>query len=89
MAVILVACDLTNPKRKYQPLRDYLASFAYCKDLESVWLLDTDMATRQIRDALKPFLDHDDRAFVVKLERDWHSSNLACGDWLKDRRRTW
>jgi hypothetical protein len=89
MAVILVACDLRNAKRKYQPLRDYLAGFTCCKDLESVWLLDTEMTTRQIRDALKPFLDQDDRTLVVRLQRDWHSTNLACGDWLNHPARTW
>ena len=89
MAVILVACDLTNPGRKYQPLRDYLAGFTCCKDLESVWLLDTTTSTREIRDALKPFLDDKDRTFVVRLQRDWYSTNLACGDWLKDPKRTW
>jgi hypothetical protein len=89
MAVILVACDLTNPRRKYQPLRDYLAGFTHCKDLESVWLLDTELTTREIRDALKPFLDVDDRTFVVRLQRDWYSTNLACGDWLKDPKRMW
>ncbi|WP_436357312.1 hypothetical protein [Brevundimonas sp. CEF1] len=88
MAVVLVTYDLRAPGRNYQPVYDYLKTFTYCKDMESVWLLDTSVATTVIRDALKAKIDGNDKVFVVKITRDWASKSFGCGDWLNHANRS-
>ncbi|TMV94200.1 hypothetical protein FGG78_03960 [Thioclava sp. BHET1] len=87
MAIVLVTYDLKQPGRNYQPVYDYLKGFTYCKDLESVWLLDTQQSTSQIRDALKQRIDANDKVFVTKLARDWASFNFGCAEWLNKPER--
>jgi hypothetical protein len=52
MAVLLVTYDLRTPGKGYAPVHPYLKQFTNCKDLESVWLLDTNLTAAQVRDAL-------------------------------------
>lgn len=89
MAVLLVTYDLKAPGRNYQPVWDYLKTFAYCKDLESVWLIDTTITTEAVRTALQSKVDANDKIFVARLQRDWASLHFGCGDWLNDTRRNW
>lgn len=89
MATILVTYDLKQPGRDYAPVHRYLKQFAYCKGLESVWLLDTPQSTATIRDHLKQLVDNNDKLFVVKITREWASLNYGCGDWLNDPDRSW
>lgn len=89
MAIVLVTYDLKQPGRSYQPVWDYLKKFAYCKGLESVWLLDTTTPTATIRDNLRALVDANDVIFVVRLTQDWASFNYYCGDWLNKPERSW
>jgi hypothetical protein len=89
MAILLVTYDLKKPGRNYEPVWNYLKKFTYCKGLESVWLLDTTLSTQQVRDGLQGLVDGNDRLFVVRLQRDWHSYNMPCADWLNDSHRNW
>jgi len=89
MAVILVTYDLKQPGRDYAPVHAYLKRFTNCKGLESVWLLDTTTSTEAIRDGLKAVVDANDKLFVIRLQRDWASSNFGCGTWLNEDARTW
>ena len=86
MAVILVTYDLKKPGRDYGPVHDYLKRFTYCKGLESVWLLDTNITTEAIRDALNNLVDDNDKTFVVRITRDWAARRYGCADWLNDPR---
>ena len=89
MAVYLVTYDLRKPGRDYAPVHTFLKQLAYCKDLESVWLIDTNWTAAQIRDALNQRIDANDKTFVVRLMRDWAAYGFGCGDWLNSPNRTW
>jgi len=89
MAVLLVTYDLHAPGRDYAPVHEYLRQFAYCKHLESVWLIDTQLSTAMVRDALMQRIDRNDTVFVVQLMNDWAAYNYRCADWLKSSNRTW
>lgn len=89
MSVLLVTYDLRAPGRNYQPVYDYLRRFTYCKDMESVWFLDTSVTTREIRDQLQTLVDGNDKIFVVRITSDWASLNVRCADWLNSSDRTW
>jgi hypothetical protein len=89
MAVYLVTYDLRQPGKDYAPVHAFLKQFAYCKDLESVWLLDTNWSAQQIRDGLNQRIDKNDKNFVVRLTREWGSYNYGCSDWLNSANRTW
>lgn len=91
MAIILVTYDLKAPGRNYEPVHSYLRSFTHCKQMESLWLLDTTLTTVQIRDALSGLIDRNDTTFVVRLSNGspWNSWNYACADWLNSPVRNW
>ena len=89
MPILLVTYDLKKPGRDYAPVHKWLKTFAYCKDLESVWLLDTNWTTEQVRDKLRELVDTNDKIFVVRLQRSWNSLNFGCGDWLNNASRNW
>lgn len=89
MAVVLVTYDLKAPGRNYQPVWDYLRTFTYCKDLESVWLLDTARSTASIRDELAKRVDPNDKVLVIRVQRDWAARQFGCGDWLNAPGRNW
>lgn len=87
--VLLVTYDLHAPGRDYTPVHDYLKQFAYCKHLESVWLIDTQFSPATIRDALQNRIDRNDTVFVVRLMQNWAAYNYGCADWLNNSNRTW
>ena len=89
MAVYLVTYDLRQPGKDYSSVHEFLKQFAYCKDLESVWLIDTQWTAQQLRDGLQQRIDSNDKTFVVRLIRDWASYNYGCADWLNSANRTW
>lgn len=89
MAIILVTYDLKTPGQDYKPVHDYLKTFSWCKGLESVWLLDTNVPTKTIRVTLQGLVDGNDKLFVTRLSQDWSSYNYFCGDWLNDPARNW
>lgn len=89
MAIVLVTYDLRQPGRNYQPVHDYLRQFTHCKQMESVWLLDTPVAPATIRDQLRARVDANDRVFVTRMQGEWASLNYGCGDWLNLPARNW
>ena len=89
MAVVLVTHDLKQPGRNYAPVHSYLRQFTHCKQMKSVWLLDTTVSTETIREGVRAQADSNDTVFVVSLQLDWSSWNFGCAAWLKDPARNW
>ncbi|MDF1721712.1 MAG: hypothetical protein P1U65_13650 [Minwuia sp.] len=89
MAVVLVTYDLRKPGQNYSGLFKALRKHTHCKELESVWLLDTTDSVSEVRDSLKGFLDQDDILFVARLRKNWAALNYGCGAWLKGENRNW
>jgi hypothetical protein len=89
MAILLVTYDLKQPGRNYASVHDYLKQFAYCKGMESVWLLDTTTSCETIREGVRTRADANDIVFVTRLQREWSSWNYTCAPWLNDPSRNW
>lgn len=89
MAILLVTYDLKQPGRNYTPVHTYLKQFLHCKQLESVWLLDTTTLPTTIRDDLMKIVDGSDVVLVTPITQGWRSYNYACGAWLSDPTRRW
>lgn len=89
MSILLVTYDLKAPGRNYQPVHDYFKQFNRCKDLESVYLIETSKTATNVRDEMTPLVDANDKVFVVKITRSWASRNFGCGNWLNDPARKW
>jgi hypothetical protein len=89
MAVLLVTYDLRQPGRNYQPVHAYLQRYTHCKQMESVWLLDTTTSTATVRDDLIKLVDANDRLFIARLSGDWGSFNYGCAQWLNQPGRGW
>jgi hypothetical protein len=89
MAIILVTCDLKQPGRNYSGVHTYLRQFTHCKQMESVWLLDTTVSAETIREGVRMQADSSDTVFVVRLQREWSSWNFACAAWLQEASRNW
>ena len=89
MAIVLVTYDLKQPGRNYTAVHNYLRQFTHCKQMESVWLLDTAVDTNTIRDAVRSAADSNDIVFVVRLTQQWSSWNYGCADWLNAPGRNW
>ncbi|WP_298809687.1 hypothetical protein [uncultured Sphingomonas sp.] len=89
MSILLVTYDLKAPGRNYQPVWDYFKQYNRCKDLESVYLIETDKLPATVRDELGKLIDANDKIFIVKLARSWAARRFGCGDWLNEPARKW
>lgn len=90
MSVYVVTYDLMSPGQDYSDLHEKLRSFAYSKNFDSFWLIDTSLSAAQIRDELKSLTDSNDKLFIIEVKKHWASSNIPQGmvDWLKSEKRT-
>ena len=54
--------------------------------LESVWLVETTLASTQVRDTLQQYVDANDRILVAALGGNWATLGLAqeCNQWLRE-----
>lgn len=89
MAIYCVTYDLKSPGQDYDPVHEYLKQFAYCKYLESFWLIDTTKSSSRIRNDLEDLVDSNDIIFVARLHKNWASLNYKCNKWLKRDKRNW
>lgn len=90
MTVQIVSYDLRAPGRNYQNLYDAIKKYPWAKPLESVWLIDTEKTSGQIRDELGTHIDSNDQLAVFELTADagWATRRIdsAVTDWIKKRR---
>jgi len=88
MAVQLISYDLLKPGQEYTDLFDAIKSVGtkwwHC--LESVWLVETALASSQLRDTLRSYVDSNDKILVVALEGNWATLGLTpkCNKWLQE-----
>lgn len=87
MSNYLVTYDLTGPARDYEKLFTKLRSFDnWCKVLESVWIISSPLTVSGVFQEIHPFIDSDDKLFIVKTMRDAHwTDNIPkdVTDWLQ------
>ena len=90
MSVYAVTYDLMSPGQDYTKLHEKLKSYAYSKNFDSFWLIDTQKSASDIRDELKVLVDSNDKLFIIEVKKHWASFNIPQGmvDWLKSENRT-
>ncbi|MFA5030330.1 MAG: CRISPR-associated protein Cas2 [Patescibacteria group bacterium] len=68
MNTLLISYDLITPGKDYSRLYEYLRDYAaYCKPLESVWLIKTSKNCPTVKDELVDYTDRNDKIFVVDI----------------------
>lgn len=90
MAIFMITYDLKKPGRDYSSVHEHIKeNYAYCKGLESFWLVESNKSAAGIRDELSEVVDSNDVIFVARLGGNWASWNYGCADWLKSSNRSW
>jgi hypothetical protein len=85
MNTIQINYDLKKPGRNYEPLYDYLKSYATrCPLLDSCWLVRTTKSASQVRDELKDLVDRNDEVATFNVTGCWWATNWTDKrtDWL-------
>ena len=86
MSLILVAYD-KHPGRDYAELLAALRAYrTYWNHLDSFWLINTDEAAEQIRDALWILMDSNDELLVMDISvtaAAWEGINDSGSKWLE------
>lgn len=88
MASYLISYDLNKPGQNYSDLYDAIkkvgSTWWHC--LDSTWIVKSTKSAAQIRDALLPCLDKNDRILVVITGREaaWNGFDQICSDWLRN-----
>lgn len=90
MSILMISYDLRTPGRNYQDLYAAIKAVDHCHALESVWLIDVNQTSIQVRDSLKALADANDGILVIEFapQAGWAYSNLlpGAGEWIKRKR---
>jgi hypothetical protein len=87
MAIKLITYDLNKTGQDYSSLYDEIKSLGECiNPLDSVWLVQTNIKSTDIRDRLKKVADKNDYFIVVPYANDSNSERAA---WLKSEHIKW
>lgn len=77
MAVYQIDYDLRKT-RDYQPLYERIKGYgAWCRPLESSWVISTSRSAAQVRDHLRGAMDADDGLLVTRLGGEAAWCNLS------------
>ena len=70
----LVTYDLNKPGQKYAKLYETIKALgSWWHNLDSTWLVDSDLTAAQIRDRVRAVVDATDHLLVVRFSADWAS----------------
>ena len=80
MRTYLIGYDLNKPGKDYakliQAIKDAFPTRWH--ELDSTWIVKTDLTAAQIRDRFKPpLIDNTDELLVVRLQAEWASWGLS------------
>lgn len=86
MTIYLVTATLSQPGRDYLALSHAIKSIAngWWHRMNDVWLINTHLDARAIRNHVVGSIDASDKLFVLRVGDDWASHNLPqdAADWL-------
>jgi hypothetical protein len=86
MTAYLIGYDLNRPHQDYQGLIDAIKGLSgtWWSYLDSTWIVAHPGPATAIRNALRPYIDANDRLLVVSLGREaaWAGFNENAGSWL-------
>jgi hypothetical protein len=84
-----ISYDLHQPGRNYEALARAIMgiSGSYCRPLQSLWFVETQMTSTQVRDYLLPHLDSNDSLVVTRIiDVAWHNIASNQVGWLTGSR---
>ncbi len=88
MAVQLITYDLRRPGQDYAGLYVAIQSLGtWWHGVESVWLVETNSSSAQIRNALNAHINANDSLLVANLGGDWATLGLVKDytEWLRKK----
>lgn len=91
MATFIVTYDLMKQGQNYACITKKLEAYPTHWHLQgSVWIIQTNETAAQIRNALQPCLDQNDKLLVARLEGEaaWYGYSDHNSQWLKGRLET-
>lgn len=86
MATHLITYDLRAPGRDYAPVYEYIKSLGkWWHNIESTWIVVSDLSTVDIRDGLGAIVDGNDKVVVLTLAGPaaWRGLSESGSAWLK------
>lgn len=85
MPVFIVAYDLNRPGQAHDRIASHLQTYQHCHAQGSVWFVQGPGTTSDLRAALLPFLDTNDKLFVDEVSHSWVGWQMpVCGKWLNN-----
>ena len=88
MAIYSIAYNLNFPQ-EYNAFYECLESYPHIHVMDSLWLIQTDSESGELRDRLLPCINKGDALFISRMNQDWAGAGTHCGDWLKATDRLW
>ncbi len=88
MPTYIISYDLNRPGQDYEGLYEAIKSLgSWWHHLDSTWVVVTAKTATQVRDALIPEIDSNDKVLVVRSggEGAWKGFNDKGSQWLKDK----
>lgn len=88
MAAYIIGYDLNKPGQNYTQLYEAIKrncpTHWHC--LDSTWIVEYSNGAAQLRNALLPYLDQNDRLLVARLfnEAAWYGFQPNSSTWLKN-----
>jgi hypothetical protein len=90
--IYIVAYDLHNPGRTYEPVTAAIKdSGGWAHAQGSVWIVDSLLGAEDLLNRVRAAADSNDTVLVTQLQKSWWSVNLSASvvAWLKDPSRRW
>lgn len=86
MRTYMIGYDLNKPGKDYSGLIGAIKEMftVWWHNLDSTWIVRSNLTAEQIRDKLQPFLDSSDELLVTRLsgEGAWVGFSRTASDWL-------
>ena len=91
MKTYMIGYDLNKAGKNYSELIDAIKALAdgYWHNLDSTWLVNSNLDASQIIDKLTPKIDSDDEILVIAVADDWacYGFNEKATQWLRESPR--
>lgn len=86
--VYCISYDLYKPNQDYEKLQEAIKSLSglWWHQTGSVWFVKTFRTVVEIRDCLRPFLDENDKLFVMELGKTWAGTGFSKDEyeWVRN-----
>ena len=72
--ICMITYDLNSPGQNYESVIKAIkdcSTGVWCTYWKSAYLIQTKRTVQQISDAIKPFLDKDDRLIIIETKRNY------------------